>query len=131
MFETALLSTGPQSKRAWTTFAGVTGQALLVGGLVLAPLIWPQALPRVSWMVSLAAPTPLAPPPPAGPRVTPVHVIRDPRITFVEPTSVPTRVNVVVDDVAEVAPIGNYVVGGLPTSVGDGIPGGVPNAGPT
>ena len=30
MFETATLSYGPPSKRVWTTFAGATGQALLV-----------------------------------------------------------------------------------------------------
>jgi protein TonB len=129
MFETALISTAPQSKRAWTTIAGVTGQALLVGGLVLAPLISPAALPRVAWMTSLAPPAPPARPQPPDVQVRPVSQTRIVRGVFV-PTVIPNHVTMVVDDVADVAPIGNYVVGGLPTSVGDGIPGGLPNAVP-
>ena len=35
MFETAVLSQGPQTKRVWTTCLGFTGQALLIGGMLL------------------------------------------------------------------------------------------------
>jgi hypothetical protein len=41
MFETATLSYGPPTKRVWTTAMGFTGQALLIGCAVLAPIISP------------------------------------------------------------------------------------------
>jgi protein TonB len=114
MFETALLPTGRQTKRTWTTFIGVTGQVLLVGGLVLAPLISPAALPRVVWSVALAPPSP-PPPPPEGPRVTPVNRTRIVRANvFTAPPAVPPRILTVVDDVAEAAPTGPSVYGGVP-----------------
>ncbi|MGA2039922.1 MAG: energy transducer TonB [Bryobacteraceae bacterium] len=54
MFETAVL-TNP-SKRVWTTCAGVTAQALLVLAACLAPVVWPDILPRAQMLVSLVAP---------------------------------------------------------------------------
>src|SRR3954468_12970972 len=68
MFEQATFSTAPVSSRLWSTCAGVTGQALLVGGMLLAPLIWPQVLPQLQSYVTLTAPGP--PPPPAAPVTT-------------------------------------------------------------
>jgi protein TonB len=63
MFEQAILESGDSGKRFWTTCAGVTGQLLFVSVIAVAPLIWPQALPRVpSFLVVF---TPLPPPPPA------------------------------------------------------------------
>lgn len=131
MFETALLSTGPQSKRAWTTIVGVTGQALLVAGLVLAPLISPAGLPRVVWGVSLAPPpAPLPPPVPA--QVQPATHTRLVRTNvFTAPAFVPPDIKMVVDDVAEAAPVGAYVPGAIPTTGANtgstiGIFGGVP-----
>jgi protein TonB len=120
MFETALLPTGRQTKRTWTTFIGVTGQVLLVGGLVLAPLISPAALPRVVWSVALAPPSPPSPPP-VPVRVTPVsHTTIVRSNVFREPTSIPRDVKVVIDDVAEAAPPGPTVIGAVPSVGGPG-----------
>jgi periplasmic protein TonB len=135
MFETALLSTGPQSKRAWTTFVGVTGQALLVVGLVLAPLISPAALPRVIWGVSLAPP-PAPLPPPVPVQVQPATHTRFVRANvFTAPTFIPPDVKIVVDDVAEAAPTGPFVPGAVATTgatIGSntGIIGGLPQVVP-
>ena len=46
MFETATLSYGPPTKRVWATAMGFTGQAVLIGCALLAPLISPQTLGR-------------------------------------------------------------------------------------
>src|SRR5689334_16808884 len=82
MFEQALLAAAPVSNRLWSTCAGVTGQVALVGGLLLAPLIFPQVLPQVQSMTTLVAPGPPLPPP-IGERVlvrprptTATHVFR-------------------------------------------------------
>src|SRR5262245_19821509 len=117
MFETTILSTGPKSKRAWTTIVGGTGQALLVAGLVLAPLISPAALPRVIWGVSLAPP-PAPLPPPVPVQVQPAAHIRIVRANavFTEPSFVPPQIKMVVDDVADAAPVGAYVPGAVATT---------------
>ncbi len=76
MFETATLSYGPSGKRVWTTAMGFTGQALLVACALLAPMISPQALPRVTWLISLSPPGPPPPPPlPPGEMVTTRHQV--------------------------------------------------------
>ncbi|HEY1218852.1 MAG: energy transducer TonB [Bryobacteraceae bacterium] len=56
MFETAVL-TNP-SKRVWSACAGMTAQALLVLAAALAPVVWPDVLPRAQMLVSLVAPGP-------------------------------------------------------------------------
>src|ERR1039457_6041752 len=72
MFETATFSYDPSSKRVWTTARGFTGQAVLIGCLMLAPMVSPQTLGRAFLVTGLVAPgAPPAPPPP-GPRVEPV-----------------------------------------------------------
>ena len=77
MFETATLSYGPPTKRVWATAMGFTGQALLIGGALLGPLIWPQALGRAYLVASLVSPGPPPPPPaPPGPRVVPRGVFQ-------------------------------------------------------
>ena len=66
MFEQAVLSNGPASKRVWTTFAGVTGQALLVTFAVMIPMIWPEAMPNHQTLLKVFIPgTPPGPPPKA------------------------------------------------------------------
>src|ERR1035438_3020884 len=72
MFETATFSYDPSSKRVWTTAMGFTGQAVLIGCLMLAPLVSPQTLGRAFLVTGLVAPgAPSAPAPPT-PRVEPV-----------------------------------------------------------
>ena len=56
MFETATLSYGPPSKRVWATAMGFTGQAVLIGCAVLAPLISPQTLGRAFLVTALVTP---------------------------------------------------------------------------
>jgi protein TonB len=115
MFETAVLSSGPRKKRVWTTFAGFGGQAILITGLVMAPLIWPRTLPNLmhsSWLE--APPVPRGPERPPAPRVEPRRVIATramPDNVLRAPSAVPDRVEILVDD----APPADYrtPVGGL------------------
>jgi protein TonB len=72
MFETATFSYGPSNNRVWTTAMGFTGQAVLIGCALLAPLLSPQTVGRAFLVTGLVAPgVPTAPVPP-GPRVEPV-----------------------------------------------------------
>jgi len=64
MFETAILSNGPRTKRVWATIAGFTGQVIVIGCALIAPLLFPQVIPRVQWAVSVVGPPPPPPPPP-------------------------------------------------------------------
>uniref|UniRef100_Q01Y30 TonB family protein n=1 Tax=Solibacter usitatus (strain Ellin6076) TaxID=234267 RepID=Q01Y30_SOLUE len=101
MFETATLSYGPSGKRMWTTAMGFTGQALLVACGLLAPMISPQALPRVTWLISVAPPGPPPPPPRPMDEVTTtrssasVSQIRAGKL-FV-PTKIPAIAQILVD----------------------------------
>jgi len=104
MFETAILSQGPQTKRMWTTCLGFAGQAVLVGGMLVGPLIWPQALPRFLQYTSISPPEPYRPPPPDLPRFEPTtrftHVRAD--HSWYVPTKVPSKV-LMIDDAEYVA----------------------------
>jgi protein TonB len=101
MFETATLSYGPSGKRVWTTAMGFTGQALLVACALLAPMISPQALPRVTWLISVVPPGP----PPALPRpMEEVMTTRNMASTsqihagkIFEPTKIPAKAQILVD----------------------------------
>jgi periplasmic protein TonB len=63
MFEQSTLSNGPSGVRAWTTFLGLTSQVVLVTLAVLAPLVFPQALPTARFLETLVPPLPPAPAP--------------------------------------------------------------------
>src|SRR6476469_10134470 len=100
MFE-ATLSTPPASARLWSTCAGVTGQALLVGCMLLAPLISPQVLPQLQSYVTLTAPGPPPPPPPPGnPVVRPRTVQTTHAIAcrFCAPISIPKTIAIITED---------------------------------
>jgi protein TonB len=56
MFETATFSYDPSNKRLWTTAMGFTGQAVLIGCLMLVPLVSPQTLGRAFLVTGLVAP---------------------------------------------------------------------------
>jgi protein TonB len=127
MFETAILSYGPPSKRVWATFAGITGQALLVTCAVLAPMISPQMLPRAAWIATITAPG--APPPP-GPVVRPkTDGGRAPQVVkhmLILPASIPPKALMLVDD--DPGPdlaAGPGVPGGVTNGLPNGIPGGI------
>jgi protein TonB len=104
MFEQAVLA-APPSHRLFGTFAGVTCQAIFVGSLILAPMLFPQMLPDVKSMVWLTAPGPPPPPPAPGPMVRPRTVTTATR-AFCElcaPLRVPKEIAIVVDDPPEIA----------------------------
>ena len=128
MFETALLSNKKDSKRGWGTLAGFTGQAVVVTLAVIAPMIWPAALPHAVWAVTLeppGPPPPPPPPPPTGPRFTPkpTRPFQASGSSLVTPTAIPPKPIAIVDppEVPGAGGISSGVVGGQ----GTGIPGGV------
>jgi protein TonB len=58
MFEQSTVTSGPRGKRAWTTFAGLASQLVLVSMAIMAPMVWPQVLPLAKLETSLAPPLP-------------------------------------------------------------------------
>ena len=99
MFETATFSYDPSSKRVWTTAMGFTGQAALIGCLMLAPLVSPQTLGRAFLVTGLVAPGAPPPPlPPLRPRVeapsqhgttapTSTHALIEPTLSNIPPVA--------------------------------------------
>ncbi len=122
MFEQTLLAQ-PAGHRVFGTFAGVAGQALFAGALILAPMVFPQVLPQVQSLTALVAPGPPPPPPvqTVRPRGTIAHHLF--RCTVCEPVAIPKRVAQILDDVPDAAPAADFI--GVPGGVGDGVPGGV------
>ena len=131
MFETATLSYGPPSKRVWATAMGFTGQAVLIGCAVLAPLISPQTLGRAFLVTTLVTPGAPPPPPPPGPRIVP----RSPHAAATQifrniltiPVSIPRIAAILVDDPPEASDGGPGVPGGVPGGVRDGVQNGLVN----
>jgi len=107
MFETATFSYAPPAKRVWTTAMGFTGQAVLIGCAVLAPMISPQTLGRALLVTTLVAPGAPPPPPPPGARVVPrpLHAVATQvrQGILTAPVSVPAIVRVIIDDPDEAA----------------------------
>ena len=128
MFETATLSYGPPTKRVWTTAMGFTGQAVLIGCAVLAPMISPQTLGRAFLVTALVTPGAPPPPPPPGLKVVP----RSPHAVATQvfngglfaPVSVPAIAAIIVDDFPETP----GSAAGIPDGVVGGEHGGVPGA---
>lgn len=118
MFEQSILTNGKSGRRVWTTCAGVTGEAMVVAIAVIAPMVFPQALPSLKMMVVEYLPP--VPPAPPGPREKPAVAHAEPRRpeaphAFVAPTQIPPRVLQVVEEPPAEAPA-MYV----PGSTGDG-----------
>ena len=128
MFEQSTLPSGPASKRLWATCVGVTGEAVLVGFAILAPMLWPQVLPRTMLVTSLLPPVPRGNPKPVEerPRTTPAvahraAIIRD--VAFYYPSKIPDRVIIDVETPVDVPSV-PWVAGGDPY----GVPGAAPSA---
>ena len=112
MFEHVMLTGSPKGKRVWTTCAGVTGQMLLVAGMVVAPMVWPEAMPTA--VFTMLAPT--APPgreakadPEARPPVHPAPIRKTYHVVptgLVQPVSVPAKIEILTDkyEIADVGP---------------------------
>ena len=127
MFEQSTLPSGPASKRLWATCVGVTGEAVLVGFAILAPMLWPQVLPRTMLVTSLLPPVPRGNPKPVEerPRTTQAVAHRTPVIRdglVFQPPRIPDRVIIDVELPTEVSSV-PWVPGGDPN--------GVPNAAPS
>jgi periplasmic protein TonB len=129
MFETATLSYGSPSKRVWATALGFTGQALMISGALLAPMIFPQTLGRAFLITSLVSPGPPLPPqaPPVA-RVVP-HGARavisqlSPH-GLIAPVSIPAIAEIIIDEPPTITG-GGGVIGGVPGGDSNGIVGGV------
>ncbi len=126
MFEQSTLTSAPASKRLWTTGMGLLGQAALVLFAALAPMLWPQILPRAALIVGLTAPGPPPRPPQGGPMVRPRT--SHPTTQFVNhalvaPVAIPRRPLAIEDPVLVSQSYG--VTGGVANGARDGIEGGV------
>jgi periplasmic protein TonB len=124
MFETAVLSYGPPTKRVWATFAGFTGQAALVGFALLAPLLWPQVIPKVTWAVQVVGPPP-PPPPPPGPSVIPRHAKAYTQFVdnvLQQPVAIPPKALIFTEDEPVTPTGGSGVTGGVDRGPKDGVP---------
>ncbi len=109
MFEQSVIPGSPKGKRVWTTCVGVTGQVLLVTGMVVAPMLWPQVMPPASFVM-------LVPHAPAGrpkgdhvakqrPQVAPRKPIREFH-GLVQPREIPTIIASITDPPAPESTIG-------------------------
>ena len=118
MFETATFSYDPSSKRVWTTAMGFTGQAVLIGCLMLAPLVSPQTLGRAFLVTGLVAPGAPSAPPPPGPRVEPVSrhgtaaPVSNPILTEPVAAHVPPVAVTIIDEPPVARGSGPGVIGG-------------------
>ena len=112
MFEHVMLTGSPKGKRVWTTCAGVTGQLLLVAGMVVAPMLWPQAIPLASFTM-LVPTAPPGRPAKANPEVTrqvhPAPVRKKfrpvPNVIY-EPISVPATIAILKEPDEPTGPVG-------------------------
>jgi protein TonB len=134
MFEQSIVRSASKAKRLWAASLGMTGQAVLVAGMVLAPMLWPEVLPKASLTMLL----PQAPVGDHGSRkeeaARPHHGMRTFRPSpfnngLIQPRVIPVAVAALIDtpdapDIGGGSPIGIGVPGG--TGIGDpfGIPGG-------
>jgi protein TonB len=130
MFEQVLIAEAPGTKRFWTTCMGVTGQVALVASMILAPMVWPEALPRPTALLTLLLP-PVPLPPPAGRPASPVthavmrRSIMNPDGTINVPRSVPKSIAIMDEGPPETSGAGVPGGTGVPGSIG--VPGAVPN----
>lgn len=128
MFETATLAGGPPGKRVWTTCVGITGEALLVVFAMIAPMVWPQVLPKAQLTTWLAPPSPLPPPPGGRPTVRPREAVRH-TVQFHDSqlyayTRMPAH-PVILNEPPDTGASGPGVIGAVPGGARDGIPGGL------
>lgn len=120
MFEQSTLPSGPAGKRVWTTFIGLSGEVVVVLAMVLAPMIWPEVLPKaVAYVRLLPAPPPAPPGPPPASQPVVTTVVQRRQITnigLIAPRFYPAK-PVIIEDPPDL-PMG--VVGGIPNTAGSG-----------
>jgi periplasmic protein TonB len=129
MFEQTILAGRHRGRRFWATCLGVAGEALLVVFMVVAPMLWPQVLPRPQNWIALY--TPSAPLPAAKnapkPRNTHVEPSRTANLPhpFTTPVSMPPRAAILAESPVDLAPVG--IPNGVDTGGGPGGGGGILN----
>jgi len=112
-------------KRATIPIAYII-ECIIVGGMILVPLIYTEALPKGQLMTFLVAPPP-PPPPPPPPMAAAPKVIR--RVTAEDimraPTVIPKTIERIKDEPEPMQSAAVGVVGGVPGGMPGGSPGGV------
>ena len=81
MFEQSTLTSASRSKRFWATSAGAMGECLLLLFAIVAPMIWPDVLPRTNLITSLLPPVPQGRPKPLENQPRP-STGRTPRVAY-------------------------------------------------
>jgi protein TonB len=114
MFEQATLSNANAGRRAWTTGLGFAGEAAFVAFIALAPIIWPEVLPKPQALLLLL--TPPAPVPPAQTTAVKPRTAQAPARIHFDASTLPRIIPPVIRIVTEEPP---SVIGGIP---GPGIP---------
>jgi protein TonB len=108
-----------RGRQGWTTVFSFTMQALLLSGLLIVPLIYPEGLPKLNLIVALAAPEPPpAMPAPAQQRAAAAatsNLAADGRV--IEPLSIPLSTARISEDSAP-PPVGITGIG-IPGSLGE------------
>jgi protein TonB len=100
MFDELILS-GKMKKthKSWTVLLSTIVQFIILGVMVLIPLIYTEALPKLMSATFLAAPPPPPPPPPPAAIVKTVKVPKVIQLNkMVAPTVIPKNIAVVKDD---------------------------------
>ena len=129
MFEQTLAVEYGRGNRAWTTMAGMAGEALIVACAVVTPMVGPHALPHPQTLVRLIYPG--APPAPArqaapantAPRPSrPPLTIREGRVFA--PETMPAKAAIIEEPPLTAAELG--IGGGVRGGVEGGVPGGIP-----
>ena len=105
-----------RSHRGWTTLVSFALQTFAVGGLLLLPLLYTQALPQLQLMAALVAPAPppapAAAPPAHAPATSASNMIGQ---TLLMPRSIPRRIA----DLNDAGPLPELPSGpGIPGSTG-------------
>jgi len=129
MFEQTVLAGENSSNRIGSTCAGLAAQMLLVLAAALAPMVWPDALPRAQTLVSLMAPGPPVSSERAAPAHQAAHVAAVRRFQMADnvlrlPAVTPAHAERLEEPLADLPGL----PGGEFTSGKDGVPGGVLNA---
>jgi protein TonB len=99
MFDQLVVSSAVRSKtnKRWTVALSAAGQTFLLGLLILAPLVYTEALPNGILKTMLVAPPPPAAPPPTIPtRSSRARVIELSHLTA--PTSIPPRIEIATNE---------------------------------
>jgi periplasmic protein TonB len=103
MFETVATANVPARTRVWTTICGLAGQALVLTFAVLIPMAFPDALPRVTGLITnVFTFTPPPPDPPkseTAPPTGPVAVVHTQMVgdVLLLPTKIPDKPVILTD----------------------------------